>query len=234
MKRTILIIEADEKYRRLETAAISSAGYEPLAAENGAQGLAFLSSVRPDAAVIGITSAKELRLLSQIREWSLLPIIAIADSDSEKSRIAFLEEGADIVLEKPISTAELIAYIKVCIRRREEYETLSGRKKGNLFRAEGLEVDTDASTVTVNGKAVHLTKNEFRILTLLCRYSGKVLTYDFIMRHIWGPSTGDTGILRVNMTNIRRKIEPDAENNLYIFTENGIGYRLISGEFETI
>lgn len=234
MKRSILVIESDPKYRKLETSALSSAGFEVLTAESCAQGFALLSSACPDAVILGISSREneEMRLLGQIREWSSLPIIVTASGNSEKIRISALDSGADIVLEKPLSTAELTAYIKVCMRRKEEFETLSGRKAGTRFKAEGLTVDTDARTVCVNGKDIKLTKNEFRILALLCRYSGKVLTYDFIMRHIWGPGTGGNGILRVNMTNIRRKIEPDAENPVFIFTENGIGYRLIPGEFE--
>ncbi len=232
MERRVLVIDEDKRSLKLISQSLEQSGFSVVVARGFASGFAQLASSAPDIVVIDMSKEHEqgIKTLKSIREWSTLPIIAVGP-EGEKHRIASLDSGADIYLSRPISTAELLAYIRVCEKRLIEFETVIGIKTGETFEAKGLRLNFASCQVFVDDKEIHLTKNEFRILSLLCKYSGRVLTYDFIMKSVWGPlSDGGNGILRVNITNIRKKIEPDMQNFKYIFTENGIGYRLIPSE----
>ena len=232
MKRRVLVIDEDKRNLKLITQCLEQNGFSVVQALGFASGFAQLSSSAPDIVIINMSNEPEqgIKTLKSIRMWSTLPIIALG-AEGEKHSTAALYGGADIYLSKPFSTAELLAYIKVCEKRLTEFEAAIGIETKESFEAKGLSLNFASCEVFVEGKKIHLTKNEFRILSLLCKYSGKVLTYDFIMKSVWGPlaDTGN-GILRVNITNIRKKIEPDMQNFKYIFTENGIGYRLIPSD----
>jgi len=235
MKRCVLVIDSDVRSRRLISTSLDGEEFSVIGDSSYASAFAQFSSENPDIVIINIDDSEGLKTLKTIRLWSALPIIALSADDSEKMCLSALEAGADVFLYKPFSVAELTAYIKVCRRHIEQSEKLRGMKTGGIFKAGDLTVDLDSRQVTVKGKSVHLTKNEFKILSLLCRYSGRVLTYDFIMKSVWGPQTNtDSGILRVNMANIRRKIEPTPESPAYIFTENGVGYRISQQDEETV
>lgn len=232
MKRRVLVIDEDKRSLKLISGALEQNGFSVVIAMGFASGFAQLSSSAPDIVIIDMSEAHEqgIKTLKSIRMWSTLPVIALGP-EGEKYSTAALYGGADIYLSKPLSTAELLAYVKVCEKRLCEYETALGISNQEIFEAKGLRLDFSSCQVFVDGKEIHLTKNEFRILSLLCKYSGKVLTYDFIMKSVWGPlSDSGNGILRVNVTNIRKKIEPDMQSFKYIFTENGIGYRLIPSD----
>ena len=228
MKRQILVTDCDKKTLGLISAYLEHQGFGVIEASGYASAFAKLASCSPDVMVADISAdpVQGIKAISSVRSWSELPIIAISGTEGPVLTDA-LDSGADICLLKPFSTAQLLAYIRVCLRRIEQFEKQSGLKSGETFESGGLKVDFDGCRVFSGGKEVHLTKNEFRILSLLCRYPGKVLTYGFIMKSIWGPLSDEgNGILRVNMTNIRRKIEPDPQKPAYIFTENGVGYRM--------
>ena len=139
--------------------------------------------------------------------------------------------GADDYITKPFGAGELLARIRTAIRHTRTglaNETIATTGK---FKAGDLEIDYDKHQVSVAGENAHLTQNEYRIVALLSRYSGKVLTYDFIMKELWGPqSSGSNQVLRVNMANIRRKIEANPADPRYIFTEVGVGYRMAEGK----
>lgn len=232
MKRRVLVIDEDRRNLKLIAQTIEQNDFSVVAAMGFASGFAQLSSSAPDIVIIDLSEEYErgIKTIKSIRQWSNLPVIALGP-EGEKYSVASLDSGADIYLSKPLSTAKLLAYIRVCDKRLKEYETALGVKIEDCFEAGGLYLNFASCQVFVNGKEVHLTKNEFRILSLLCKYSGRVLTYEFIMKSVWGPlSDNGNGILRVNITNIRKKIEPDMQNFKYIFTENGIGYRLIPSE----
>lgn len=226
MKRRILIADSDPAAQKQLSSIISAQGLEVLSAANASQGYAQLSSACPDVMLLNIKDTKAADVLRAAREWSDIPIIALGETLTEAEKISALDSGADLVLEKPLSSAEVIAYIKVFLRHLSRLEEWRGMKSGKYVCGE-LCVDMDCGTVSVNKKIVHLTVNEFKILCLLCRYSGRVLSYDFIMNSVWGPmGRSNRGLLRVNVTNIRRKIEPDPQSPIYLITENGIGYRI--------
>lgn len=232
MKRRVLVIDEDRRNLRLITQCLEQNGFSVVTAMGFASGFAQLTSSSPDIVIIDLSEEYEqgIKTIKSIRQWQALPVIAMGP-EGEKYCAASLEGGADIYLSKPLSTAELMAYVGVCKRRLKEYEAAIGIKIEETFEAKGLKLNFASCQVFVNEKEIHLTKNEFRILSLLCRYSGRVLTYDFIMKSVWGPlSDSGNGILRVNITNIRKKIEPDFQSTRYIFTENGIGYRLIPSD----
>ena len=166
-----------------------------------------------------------------MRGYGTFPIIAVSENGSERAVTEALDAGADDYIRKPFLSGELLSRIKAAIRRIEQYEKLLGIDNLESYERDGLIVDYDRHLVLLNGKEVHLTKNEFKILTLLCRYSGRVLTYDFIIKSVWGNgASGGNGILRVNITNLRKKIEQNSNSPLYLFTENGVGYRMAENQ----
>lgn len=229
MNKRILIIDTDHSYLRLLSTALGKNGYDVLCADDYNNGYAQFFSLAPNLLIIDASSVRgeAVKTLKLIREYSSLPIIALCSYDTERAVLELLNAGADIFLPKPISTARLIAYIKVCFRRADEFLALSGSKIQSFYKFKRLSVNIDTREVLRDGKSIHLTKNEFKILALFCRHSGKVLNYDFIIKQIWGAQVdGYNSVLRVNITNIRHKIEPDAKNPIYIFTENGVGYRM--------
>ncbi len=231
MKRRILIVDSDATARRMLTAWLENAGFEVINAENTAAGISRLSAECPDIMLLDVSASSVLSALTAAREWSKIPIIAMSSDVSEARKLAALSSGADIFIEKPLSPSEVIAYIKVCDRRLFQLEERLGQVKTGKYRCGELSVDLEGHTVALDGRIVHLTANELKILLLLCRHNGRVLSYDFIMNSVWGPrGRSGNGLLRVNITNIRRKLERDPENPQYIFTENGIGYRLAAAE----
>lgn len=147
----------------------------------------------------------------------------------EQDKVEALDGGADDYITKPFGTDELLARIRAALRHGRQ----QGGKVGPVYTGNGLRVDTDRRIVQVDGRDIHLTQTEYRIVQLLCIHSGKVITHDFMLREVWGPFSGcDTQILRVNMANIRRKLEKDPTMPEYISTEIGVGYRMIEMEIE--
>ncbi len=231
MKRKILIIDSDRVVQRLLGSVLSSHGFETLPAFSVSAGVSRLAADCPDILFIDVASRGALSALAGLREWASLPVIAMAEAATEALRVESLNSGADIFIEKPLSPAEVLAYARVCVRRICERESAAGAISRGVYKKGDLTVSLEGGTVTKGGQHIHLTANEFKILSLLCRYSGRVLSYDFIMNSVWGPrGRSGNGLLRVNITNIRRKIERDFQNPEILFTENGIGYRLAAGE----
>ncbi|MDO4812042.1 MAG: DUF4118 domain-containing protein [Eubacteriales bacterium] len=152
-------------------------------------------------------------------------------SQQEHDKVTALDMGADDYIEKPFGTSELLARIRTAIRHTRTSLDNDSIARSGKFSVGGLTIDYDKHRVFVDGEDVHLTLNEFKIVALLGKYAGKVLTYDFLIREIWGPKAkADNQILRVNMANIRRKIEENPADPRYIFTEIGVGYRMLDGE----
>ena len=193
----------------------------------------MLTSHCPDVMLLdlGLPDMDGLQVLTQLRKWSLLPVIIVSARTDENEKVRALDEGADDYITKPFGTSELLARIRTAIRHTR---TTGGNPliaKENKFRAQGLLIDYDKYRVYVDGRDANLTQNEFKLVALLGRYAGRVLTYDYLIREIWGPNkTYDNQILRVNMANIRRKIEKNPAEPHYIFTEVGVGYRMIEGD----
>ena len=172
-----------------------------------------------------------MHIIESVRQWTLLPILVVSARSHERDKVMALEKGADDYITKPFGAAELLARIRVAIRHSRNGVGNNAIAKMGKFVAGDLTIDYDKHQVLIEGENAHLTQNEFRIVALLGKCAGKVLTYDFIMKELWGPqSKGNNQILRVNMANIRRKIEKNPAEPHYIFTEVGVGYRMIEGD----
>ena len=228
IKDKILIIEDDKSISNFMKAVLMSNGYDVLTAFTGAEAFSVISSHCPDLVLLdlGLPDIDGSAIIDVVRQWTQLPIIVVSARDSEKDKVRALDSGADDYITKPFSPDELLARVRVALRHLRSSSAVSSNGK---FTAKGLTIDYDKHQVEVDGESVHLTQNEFKIVSLLSRCAGKVLTYDFILKELWGPQSDGSSnqILRVNMANIRRKIEKNPADPRYIFTEVGIGYRMI-------
>lgn len=233
IKDRILIIEDEASIGRFLAAILSSGGYETMTAHSGSEALSMISSHCPDLILLdlGLPDMDGLEVLKSVREWSSLPVVVVSARSHESDKVEALDAGADDYIAKPFGTEELLARIRAAIRHTRTVSPDGELARTGRFTAGKLTVDFDLHSVFVDGTDARLTLNEFRIVSLLARHAGKVLTYDFIIRELWGPNAKcDNQILRVNMANIRRKIERNPAEPQYIFTKVGVGYRMVEGE----
>ena len=199
------------------------------AANNGKDGLALITSSLPDLVLLdlGLPDMDGMDIIRKTREWSSLPIIVISARTQEKEKVQALDAGADDYITKPFGTFELLARIRTAIRHNNKLSDDS-QNANRPYAADGLTIDFERRLVTLHGKEIHLTRVEYKIVSLLAKNSGKVMTYDTLIDQVWGPYADDNNrILRVNMANIRRKIEENPGEPKYIFTELGVGYRML-------
>lgn len=231
-KLSILIIEDEKSICDFIAKTLNGQDYKTTAAHNGRDGLAILTSTLPDLVLLdlGLPDMDGIDIIKQTRQWSSLPIIVISARVQEKEKVAALDAGADDYITKPFGTDELLARIRTAIRHSNKI--VSDNVNNNRpYSAKGLVVDFEKRRVLVDGNEVHLTRVEYKIVSMLAQNSGKVITYSSLINQVWGPYADDNNrILRVNMANIRRKIEKNPGEPEYIFTELGIGYRLIEDE----
>ena len=228
MKYKILIIEPDRSIRKLISGLLSKK-YEVTFTESFSDGFSVITSFNPDIIIIDPLFPKKegFEFIKSVRELSDIPIIAISGSGTENAAVTSIESGADDFIRKPFFPSEFVARVGIATKHITILESAKGVLNTSIYKTDSLTVDLNANSVYIDNERIHLTKNEYKILSLLCKHSGKVLTYDFILKNVWGPKTdNDTGILRVNITNLRKKIEKDYKNPKYIFTENSIGYRM--------
>ena len=227
----ILIVEDEKSIAGFIRAILSTNGYDAMVVQTGGEALTMISSHCPDLVILdlGLPDMDGTQIISEVRSWTQLPIIVVSARGNEQEKVSALELGADDYITKPFGSAELLARIRVALRH-----TRGGTGaafSGGRFVSDELTVDYDKHQVLISGENRKLTQNEFRIVALLSRYAGKVLTYDFIMKELWGPQNGGGNqILRVHMANIRRKIEKNPAEPQYIFTEVGVGYRMAEGD----
>ena len=229
-KPLILVVEDDAPVRNLITTTLKLHDYRFLTAANGETALIEASSHNPDIILLdlGLPDMDGMKILKEVRAWSNMPIIVVSARDHEKDKVEALDMGADDYITKPFGTSELLARIRAAIRHFRGTSKNQGEKQKVTFLNGKLVIDYDKHRVYVEEQDAGLTQNEFRLLSLLGKYAGKVLTYDYMMKEIWGPNMkGDNRILRVNMANIRRKIEKNPGQPQFIFTEVGVGYRII-------
>ena len=227
----ILLIEDEKNICNFITTALEPANYKVISAFNATEGLSLATSLCPDVVLLdlGLPDMDGLEVIRHIRSWSQLPIIVLSARTSEEEKVRALDLGADDYITKPFGTSELLARIRTALRHSSRPTALSAAS--SIYHAKQMKIDFDRRLVTVNGKEVHLTQIEYKILTLLAKNSGKVITYETIMASVWGPySDGNNRILRVNMANMRRKLENNPAALEYIFTEVGIGYRMLEDE----
>jgi two-component system, OmpR family, KDP operon response regulator KdpE len=170
---------------------------------------------------LGLPDFDGVEVTRRLREWSNTPIIILSVREAEQDKIAALDAGADDYLTKPFGTGELMARMRVVMRR------LSGKQDEPVLQVDDLKMDLSRRLVTVNEEPVALTPTEYEILRLLLQNAGKVLTHRQLLRQVWGTAyESEMHMLRVNISNLRRKIEPDAARPHYLITEPGVGYRI--------
>lgn len=218
----VLVVDDERPIRRFLNASLGS-HYAVYEAATGAEALAATVSEHPDVIILdlGLPDLDGVEVTRQLREWTQIPIIVVSVRDREEDKIAALDAGADDYLVKPFGAGELMARIRVVLRR----TALPDEEP--IFQSEQLVVDLAHREVTVSGQHVNLTPTEYDILRILIQHAGKVLTHQHLIRSVWGSDMGPAShLLRVNISNLRRKIEADPARPRYLVTEPGVGYRL--------
>ena len=232
-KYLIVIVEDEYNISSFVSAVLQANGFDTMVARNGAEAIILITSHCPDLVLLdlGLPDMDGQGIIENVRGWSNVPIIVVSARTRERDKVMALESGADDYITKPFGTSELLARIRTALRHVQLREGEQAQRQTGVFHTGDLEVDYDKRRVYVNGEDAHLTQNEYKIVALLSKYSGRVLTYDSIIKHIWGPNAKQGNqILRVNMANIRRKREPSTAEPRYIMTEMGVGYRMAEGE----
>lgn len=221
----ILIVEDDARIRRFLRPALEAEGYEILEAEAGQAALAAASGRPPDLVVLdlGLPDIDGIEVTKRLREWSKAPILVLSARGQEKDKVAALDAGADDYMTKPVGVPELLARLRAALRRRDA----GGPDQEPSIAVGDLAIDFAARRVTVAGREAKLTPTEFKLLALLARHPGRVLTHSHMLREVWGPlREEESHYLRVHMANLRRKIEAEPARPRYLLTEQGVGYRL--------
>lgn len=223
-KRTrVLIVDDERQIRRFLKASLTAQGYDILEAETIQDALKMATSYLPDLVILdlGLPDGDGIKVIQSVREWSTMPIIVLSVRGQEKDKVAALDAGADDYLTKPFSTGELLARLRAALRR------LAGPAEPPVFEIGGLRVDDVSRVVTVDGRDIRLTATEYALLKALVLNAGKVMTHRQLLHMVWGPNfDSESHLLRVNISNLRRKIELTPLQPRYIITEPGVGYRL--------
>lgn len=225
MNKSILVVEDDKAIIRLLKVALETNGYKPVFAENGVKGISLFLSEHPELILLdlGLPDIDGMEVLSQVRAISRTPVIVVSVRNSEVEKVDALDAGADDYVTKPFNIGELMARIRVALRKTNERT-----EETSEYEIKDLRIDFDRHQAFLKDEPVHFTPIEFKILKLLISNKGKVLTHRFIQQEIWGYESEDEyQSLRVYMSALRRKIEKDTSNPEYIFTEVGVGYRFV-------
>lgn len=219
----ILVVEDNESIITFLQEILTMNNYKVTAAKNGYEAIQLVMSYCPDLVMLDIElpdiNGKEI--IAEIRKWTAIPIIIISANTAEEDKVSALDLGADDYVTKPINTNEMLARIRTVIRRNTAVYA------NNVYTFDGLTIDYVKRKVEVNGKEIHLTQNEYKIVAYLSQNAGRVIKYSDLIANIWGPnSSDDNKILRVNIANIRKKLESNQRSPKYILTESGVGYRM--------
>jgi two-component system KDP operon response regulator KdpE len=220
----VVLIEDEPQIRRLLRTVLPAQGIELFEAETGSKGLVEVGTRRPDVVILdlGLPDIGGVEVVKRLREWTEVPVIILSARTDETDKIAALDAGADDYLTKPFGVGELLARLRVAMRR--SARTQDGTQ---VVTVGPVTVDLNARRVERDGAAVHLTPIEYRLLALLVKHAGKVLTHRHLLKEVWGPShVEDAHYLRIYMAQLRRKLEADAAQPRYLITEPGVGYRL--------
>jgi two-component system KDP operon response regulator KdpE len=233
LKERILVVEDEKGISHFVTTVLTSNNYDVIVARTGTEALSIVTSQSPDLILLdlGLPDMDGTSIIKTVRSWSQLPILVVSARMHERDKVEALDMGADDFITKPFGPSELLARIRAAIRHAGTAGAFPDAAQTGKYQVGDLVIDYDKRQVLVAGVNVHLTQNEYRIIALLGRHAGRVLTYDYLLKEIWGAGPrGDNQILRVNMANIRRKIEKKPAEPQYIFTEAGVGYRLWEGD----
>ena len=231
-KALILVVEDDRPIRNLIVTTLKTHDYKYLTAENGASAIMEASSHNPDIVLLdlGLPDMEGVEVIKKIGTWSNLPIIVVSARSEDTDKIEALDAGADDYITKPFSVEELLARIRVAQRRLSVNQGIDG-KESAVFTNGELKIDYTAGCVFLRGEELHLTPIEYKLLCLLSRNMGKVLTHTYITQQVWGRSSeNDVASLRVFMATLRKKLEADKKEVQYIQTHIGIGYRMLKIE----
>jgi len=220
----VLVVDDERSIRRFLRASLGSQ-FAIFEATTGEEALASVINDRPDVVILdlGLPDMDGVEVTRRLREWTQIPIIIVSVREQEKDKIAALDAGADDYLTKPFGVGELMARLRSALRRSSQAGTEPTFKTGNLV------VDLNLREVSVNDEPISLTPTEYDLLRTFIKHAGKVLTHDQLLRAVWGTAyESETHMLQVNISNLRRKIEPDPVRPVYLITEPGVGYRLKS------
>jgi two-component system KDP operon response regulator KdpE len=228
-KTKILIVDDEPQILRALRAGLAAQGYEVVSAADGEEALDKASSELPDAIILDLNLPRKsgLDVCRELREWSSVPIIVLSVRDAERDKVTALDLGADDYLTKPFGTGELLARLRVALRHASDR---SGPEK-SAVRAGNITIDLARHTVLRGEEEVRLTATEYNLLAYFAAHPGRVLTHTQILDHVWGPgSEGETQNLRVYVSQLRRKLDPNSLQPELITTEPGIGYRFMIDE----
>ena len=222
----VLVVEDEPQMRKFIRASLASHGYRIAEAERASEAVLLITSHNPALVLLdlGLPDGDGLDLTRQLREWSRVPIIVISARGREDDKVAALDAGADDYLTKPFGVNELLARMRVALRHAQADQPPSAAA---VFEQGELRVDLMRREVTRAGQLVHLTPIEYKLLTLFVKHAGKVLTHRQILKEVWGPAyTTQTHYVRVQMSELRAKLEQDPARPKLLLTEPGVGYRL--------
>jgi two-component system KDP operon response regulator KdpE len=225
MKGLILIIEDDPAIRRFLRATLAAEDYQYFESVTASDGMEQIDTRRPDLLLLdlGLPDRDGLEVIRHVRETSQMPIVVLSARGQERDKIAALDLGADDYVEKPFAVGELLARIRAALRR-----AVATVQPGTVFRFGHVELDMNGRVVRVGGDEVHLTPHEYRLLQVLIKHAGKVLTHRQLLQEVWGPHQIDQAqYLRVYIAQLRRKLEKDPARPKHLQTEPGVGYRLV-------
>jgi two-component system KDP operon response regulator KdpE len=219
----VLVVDDEPQFLRALETNLRGAGYEVETATTAQQALTAAGLRPPDAVILDLLlpDATGTEVCRELRAWSDAPIVLVSAVGDEAEKIAALDAGADDYVTKPFAMGELLARLRATLRR-------AGPPGVPVLEVGPIRVDLEKQSVTVDGRAVHLTPHEYRILRLLALNPGKLLTHRAILREVWGPAYGaESNYLHVYVSQLRRKLEPDPSRPQYLVTEPGAGYRLL-------
>jgi two-component system KDP operon response regulator KdpE len=229
IKPLILIVEDDKPISKFIKVSMETQGYKCIDTKYGDAAISLVFSMNPDIVILdlGLPDMDGLQVIEKIVGKTKAKIIVVSARGHERAKVEALDCGADDYLTKPFSVSELLARVRVALRNRN-HNIINEGGKTESFEVRGLKIDFEKHRVFVEGKEIHLTPIEYKLIELMSKYSGRVLTHKFIVNEIWGNyCDNETQSLRVFMASIRRKIEKDPADPQYIKTEVGVGYRLI-------
>jgi two-component system KDP operon response regulator KdpE len=229
-KPVIVVIEDDPQICRFLRTGLSVQGFQVVEAATGERGVIEIGTRKPDLVILdlGLPGMDGITVIRKVREWSAVPIIVLSARSQENNKIDALDAGADDYLTKPFSIGELLARMRVSLRHAAQ---LAGDGVETLFRVGDLQVDLSRRNVHVGDREIHLTPIEYRLLTVLIRHAGKVLTHRQLLLDVWGPAYVEHAhYVRIYMGQLRRKLESDPNQPRYLLTEAGVGYRLACRE----
>lgn len=232
-KPQILVVEDDTAVSNLIATTLELQNYQYRKARNGASAVMDALTYRPDVMLLdlGLPDMDGVEIIKKIRSWSNMPIIVVSARSEDTDKVEALDAGADDYLTKPFSVEELLARLRVALRR-VRYDSQKVSEESSIYVNGDLKIDYAAGCVYMEGKEIHLTPIEYKLLCLLAKHTGKVLTHNFIIREIWGSgyTASDTSSLWVFMATLRKKIETDPAHPRYIKTHIGVGYRMLRVE----